>query len=66
MADNPFKIIEPREQLPEDVKNEVMGSVKSVVLLLRFIQLFVGDYTTVFLDKFKTNSDDSENSNLQS
>lgn len=54
MKDNPFKIIEPREQVPEAVKTEVMGSVKAVVLLLRFVQLFVGDYTTLFLDKFKT------------
>ena len=54
MKDNPFKIIEPREQVPETVKTEVMGSVKAVVLLLRFVQLFVGDFTTLLLDKFKT------------
>ncbi|MGB1031863.1 MAG: hypothetical protein ACPGWM_04575 [Flavobacteriales bacterium] len=54
MKDNPFKIIEPREQVPETVKTEVMGSVKAVVLLLRFVQLFVGDFTTLCLDKFKT------------
>lgn len=60
MADNPFKIIEPREQVPDTMKKEVMGSVKAVVLLLRFVQLFVGDYTTVFLDKFKTESDNQD------
>lgn len=54
MSDNPFKIIEPREVLPESHKKEVLGSVKSIVLVLRFIQLFVGDFTSVFLDKFKT------------
>lgn len=54
MSDNPFKIIEPREQVPEYVKKDLMGSVKSIVLLLRFVQLFVGDFTTVFIDNFKT------------
>lgn len=54
MSDNPFKIIQPREEVPDNLKKDVMGSVKAVVLVLRFIQLFVGDYTAVFLDKFKT------------
>lgn len=54
MSDNPFKIIEPREQVPESIKKDLMGSVKSVVLLLRFVQLFVGDFAMVFIDKFKT------------
>lgn len=54
MSDNPFKIIEPRETLPENIKEDVMGSVKTVILVLHIVQLFVGDYTTVFIDKFKT------------
>lgn len=56
MDTNPFKIIEPREQLPEQMKKDVMGSVKSLVLVLRFVQLFMGDYAAVFVDKFKTNT----------
>jgi hypothetical protein len=56
MKDNPFKIIEPREEVPQSLKKEVMGSVKAVVLILRFVQLFVGDFTSVFIDKFKTES----------
>lgn len=56
MKDNPFKIIEPREEIPASVKDDVMGSVKSAVLMLRFVQLFVGDFAAVFLDKFKTNN----------
>lgn len=56
MSDNPFKIIEPREELPVSHKTEVIGSVKSVILILRFVQLFVGDFTNIILDKFKTNS----------
>ena len=55
MDNNPFKIIEPREEVPKHIRKEVMGSVKTVVLVLRFVQLFVGDFTQVFLDKFKTN-----------
>ncbi len=54
MSDNPFKIIAPREELSSDHKKEVMGSVKSAILMLRFVQLFVGDYVAVFLDKLKT------------
>ena len=57
MADNPFKIIEPREKIPEAVRKEVMGNVKTVVLVLRFVQLFVGDFTSVILAKMKTNKD---------
>ena len=62
MSDNPFKIIEPREELPESHKQEVVGSVKSIILVLRFVQLFVGDFTAVFFDKFKTNSNKNTSS----
>ena len=55
MSENPFKIIEPREEVPATVKDDVMGSVKTVVLALRFVQLFIGDFTAVFIDMFKTN-----------
>ena len=54
MADNPFKIIEPREQLPESMKDDVMSSVKTAVLVLRFVQLFVGDYASMLLGQFRT------------
>ncbi len=57
MSDNPFKIIAPREELSSDHKTEVIGSVKSIVLILRFVQLFVGDYAAVLIDKFKTDPD---------
>jgi len=63
MSSNPFKILEPREVLPENHKKEVLGSVNSIILVLRFVQLFVGDFTAVILDKFKTDIfDDSSNS----
>jgi len=64
MSDNPFKIIEPREELPESHKSEVIGSVKSVILVLRFVQLFVGDFTTILLDKFKTNPNPDQSNKL--
>lgn len=60
MSDNPFKIIEPREEIPVAVKKDVMGSVKAVILMLRFVQLFVGDFTAVFIDKFKTTDNDKD------
>ena len=62
MQDNPFKIIQPQEEVPDNLKKDVMGSVKAVVLVLRFIQLFVGDYTAVFLDKFKTHNPENDKS----
>jgi hypothetical protein len=50
---NPFKIIEPAEQAPENVKGELMDSIKNIVLILRFVQLFVADTTAVVLTKMK-------------
>ena len=52
---NPFKIIKPTEEAPKELQGEVMGSVKTVVLILRFVQLFVGDYASSIIDLFKTN-----------
>lgn len=64
MSDNPFKIIEPREQVPERVRDDVMGSVKAVVLILRFVQLFVGDFSGVILEKLsKSSKDKKDNTN---
>jgi hypothetical protein len=67
MNENPFKIIEPREQVPENMRKDVMGSVKLAVLVLRFVQLFVGDYSAVILEKFSRSSkkkkDHSEDQN---
>lgn len=54
---NPFKIIEPNEQAPENGREEVMGSISTMVLILRFVQLFVADSTGVILSKFKIDLD---------
>ncbi|NNC84102.1 MAG: hypothetical protein HKN79_11045 [Flavobacteriales bacterium] len=57
MSGNPFKIIEPTEQAPESVRGELMGSIDNVVLMLRFVQLFVADTTAVALNKMKIDLD---------
>ena len=53
MSENPFKIIEPNESAPENARAELMTSVKSIVLVLRFVQLFLGDFSNVLLNKLK-------------
>jgi hypothetical protein len=76
MNDNPFKIIEPREEVPQEMKKEVLDSVKAIVLVLRIVQIFVGDYANVIFERFRhadmnasQNSDDqkkplADNSNI--
>ena len=53
MSDNPFKIIRPTDQPPESLKKDVMGSVKFVMLLMRFVQLFVADFYISAFDKVR-------------
>ncbi|MBL4592222.1 MAG: hypothetical protein JKX68_00225 [Flavobacteriales bacterium] len=55
MSKNQFKIIKPTEEPPKELEKEVMGSVKTVVLILRVVQLFVGDIEGTVLSLFKTN-----------
>ncbi len=54
---NPFKIIQPTEEVPEKIKGEVMGSIDSVVMALRLVQLFVADSTAVALTNLKIDLD---------
>ncbi len=60
---NPFKIIQPTEEVPENMKGEVMGSIDSVVLALRFVQLFVADTTAVALTNMKIDLDNKKSDN---
>ncbi len=53
MSDNPYKIIRPTDQPPESLKKDVMGSVKFVMLILRFVQLFVADPPVSAFDKVR-------------
>ena len=60
MSENPFKIISPNDEVPEGLKAEVMGSVKVVVLTMRFIQLFIGDYANLLFDKIRLVASDGD------
>jgi len=53
MSENPFKIIRPTDQVPDDLKKDVMGSVKFVMLLIRFVQLFMADYSASVFDSVR-------------
>ena len=53
---NPFKIIKSTELPPEDLKKEVMTSVKNLDLLFRLVQLFIGDYAQVLFESFSKTS----------
>jgi hypothetical protein len=51
MSKNPFQIIRPTEEPPEHLRAEVLGSVRSAILLMRLAQLFVADYAHSIFDK---------------
>lgn len=53
MSENPFKIIRPTDLPPDDLKKDVMGSVKFVMLVLRFVQLFVADGAASVFDSVR-------------
>lgn len=57
---NPFKIIQPTEAPPSNMKGEVMGSVDGIVMVLRFVQLFAADSTAVMLTKMKVDLSQDE------
>ena len=54
MNKNAFQIIEPNESPPENGKEQMMVSVKSLVLVLRFVQLFLGDYSNLLLGQMRS------------
>ena len=53
MSENPFKIIRPTDQPPENLRKEVMGSVKLLMLLMRFMQLFMADYAMTLFENVR-------------
>jgi hypothetical protein len=53
MKQNPFKLISVDEEPPEHLRKEVLASIRLVVLMMRFAQLFLADYASVLFDKFK-------------
>lgn len=65
MNENPFKIIRPTDQPPENLRKEVMGSVKFVLLLMRFLQLFMADYASVLFENVRVIGEDGERKDRQ-
>lgn len=53
MSENPFKIIRHTDEAPEGLRKEVMGSVKLVILLMRFVQLFAADWSASLFDQVR-------------
>lgn len=53
MSANPFRIIRSDEQPPEHLRKEVMGSVRLLVLLLRFAQLFAADAPAAIFEQLR-------------
>ncbi len=60
MSENPFKIIRSTDQPPESLRTEVIGSVKFVMLLMRFTQLFVSDYAVTMFNNIRILGPDGE------
>jgi len=71
MSDNPFKIIRSTDLPPEHLKQDVVSSVKRIMLVMRFMQLFMSDYSMAVFEKFrllgsgKGNSGDRPDPNLK-
>ncbi|MBK9760253.1 MAG: hypothetical protein IPO90_09865 [Flavobacteriales bacterium] len=53
MSENPFKIIRSTDQPPESLRKEVVSSVKFLMLMMRFVQLFVADFSLALFDKVR-------------
>ena len=60
MSDNPFKLIRCTDQPPETLRKEVLGSVKFVMLLMRFTQLFMADYAMTLFNNVRIIGDDGQ------
>lgn len=54
MSENPFKIIRATDEPPESLRNDVIGSVRFLMLIMRFAQLFVADYAAVLFNNVRT------------
>ena len=60
MNENPFKIIRPTDQPPETLRKEVIGSVRFVMLLMRFLQLFMADYANALFESVRVRDENGE------
>ncbi|MBK6539762.1 MAG: hypothetical protein IPG10_00445 [Flavobacteriales bacterium] len=59
MSENPFKIIRATDEPPASLRGEVVSSVKFVLLLMRFLQLFMADFSAAIFDKVRRTSADN-------
>lgn len=50
---NPFQVIRSTDQPPDNLRKDVMGSVKMLMLIMRFAQLFMADYGNLLFDKVR-------------
>lgn len=50
---NPFHVIRPTDQPPDSLRKDVMGSVKLLILFMRFAQLFMADYGNMLFEKVR-------------
>lgn len=62
MSENPFKIIRSTDLPPEHLKQDVVSSVKRIMLLMRFMQLFMSDYSMAIFEKFRLLGSGNDNS----
>lgn len=60
MSTNPFKLIRSTDEPPPQLREEVVGSVKFVMLLMRFAQLFLADYATTLFNNVRIIQPDGE------
>lgn len=59
MSENPFKLIRSTDQPPKELRAEVVSSVKFVMLMMRFVQLFVADFSLALFDKVRRSDNDA-------
>lgn len=60
MSENPFKLIRATDEPPPTLRKEVLGSVKFVMLLMRFTQLFMADYAVTLFNNVRIIGPDGE------
>ena len=60
MSENPFKLIRSTDEPPPQFREEVVGSVKFVMLLMRFAQLFMADYAMTLFNNVRIISEVGE------
>ena len=60
MSQDPFKLIRSTDEPPPELRKEVVGSVKFLMLLMRFAQLFMADYAITLFNKVRLLDENGE------